>query len=333
MTVTQIPIWLDCDPGHDDMIAILLSCFHPNFKLLGISTTFGNSSCENTTNNTLSILTKFQKRGVPVYQGWKVPLIKKPSFAPSIHGKSGLAGTELPTPQTSIENPSRDEKEQIEQFYSYLKTQVEKYENEISIVATGPLTNIGNFFQKYPDLKEKVKFVSIMGGGIEISNWKAGEFNIWCDPHSANFIFQDPIIAPKTILLPIDVTHTAILSESVEKQILNEPNTTLLRKMLYELMVFFKDTYVKEQGFVDGPPIHDPLAVIVLLEEYGVENMGIESIRYQLDTVEEGELEGKLEYKPDDRGVKVVTKLDIGKFWEIILKVITIADGDHTAEC
>lgn len=329
MTIRQIPIWLDCDPGHDDMIAILLSCFHPNFKLLGISTTFGNSSCENTTNNALSILTVFQKLGVPLYQGWKIPLIKKPSFAPSIHGKSGLAGTDLPIPKTSIQNPNDDSQKQIDQFYLYLKSQVEKYENEISIVATGPLTNIGNFFKRYPDLRTKVKHVSIMGGGIEISNWKAAEFNIWCDPHSANFIFQDPIIAPKTILLPIDVTHTAILTDSIEKKILNESNPSPLRKMLYELMVFFKDTYVKEQGFVEGPPIHDPLAVVVLLDEYGVENMGIKSVRLQLDTVEDGELEGKLEHKLNKNGVKVIQELDIEKFWEIILRVINIADSEH----
>lgn len=327
MTVPQIPIWLDCDPGHDDMIAILLSCFHPNFKLLGISTTFGNSSCPNTTNNTLSILTVFQKLDIPVYQGWGVPLIKEPSFAPTIHGISGLAGTDLPVPKTHIKNPNEDPKVQIEQFYSHLKTQVDKYEGEISIVATGPLTNIGNFFKKYPNLRSKVKFLSIMGGGIEISNWGAGEFNIWCDPHSSNFIFQDPILAPKTILLPIDVTHTAILDEPTEKKILNAPNTTPLRKMLYELMVFFKETYVKEQGFIQGPPIHDPLAVVVLLEEYGVEDMGIKSIRYDIDTVEEGELEGKLQYKENDNGVKVVMGLNVDKFWEIILKVIETADS------
>jgi len=329
MTINQIPLWLDCDPGHDDMIAILLSCFHPNIKLLGISTTFGNSSCENTTNNTLSILTVFQKLGVPVYQGWKVPMIKKPSFAPSIHGKSGLAGTDLPEPKIKIQNESYDNKEQIEQFHNHLKTQVEKYEGDISIVATGPLTNVGTFFQKFPELKTKIKHVSIMGGGIEISNWGAGEFNIWCDPHSSNLIFQDPILAPKTILLPIDVTHTAILTEETEKKILNAPNTSPLRKMLYELMVFFKETYVKEQGFVQGPPIHDPLAVIVLLEAYGIENMGIKSLKYDLKTVEQGELDGKVQYKSDDNGVNVVMGIDVAKFWKIILHVIEIADGER----
>ncbi|CCH43694.1 Pyrimidine-specific ribonucleoside hydrolase [Wickerhamomyces ciferrii] len=323
MTISKIPVWLDCDPGHDDMIAILLTAFHPNFNLLGISTTFGNSSLTNTTRNTLSILTIFQKLNIPVFKGSSKPVIKEAKYAPSIHGESGLAGTELPTPVIDISNPN-DTDDELTTFYNTLKKEIDQHIGEISIVATGPLTNIGKFFLENPEYKSKVKFISIMGGGIEISNWGAGEFNTLCDPHATNYIFQDSILSPKTILLPIDVTHTAILNSKVEKQL--QSTSSNLRKFLYELMEFFKETYKSQQAFIEGPPIHDPLAAIVLLEEYGFVDLGIESIRYNLTAVENGELEGKLNYFNDSNGVKVVTKLNIDKFWEIVLETVDIAD-------
>ncbi|KAH3679602.1 hypothetical protein WICMUC_000834 [Wickerhamomyces mucosus] len=326
---TKIPIWLDCDPGHDDTIALLFSLFHPNIKLLGVSTVFGNSSIRNTTYNALSILTSFNHLNIPVFQGNDKPIDSKKhnETAPAIHGENGLEGYKLTYPKNKIQN------ETIEEFYQYLNNIIDEYEDEISIVAIGPLTNISQFFLQYPDSRYKIKFISIMGGGIDIWNFKGkGEFNLWNDPKAANLIFQDDILKNRTILSPLNLTHTLILTKEIQKQIydISKDLTNEFRKLIHDLMIFFAETYKERQGFSKGPPVHDPIAVYLLLNEYNLLKFVDQSFKYEYLNLnvseEQNENEGQILYEKDSEGVKVVFNVNVEQFWDILLSVIDIGD-------
>ncbi|ODV97618.1 hypothetical protein PACTADRAFT_132 [Pachysolen tannophilus NRRL Y-2460] len=321
----RIPIWLDCDPGHDDAIAIILAACSPKYQLIGISTVHGNASLEKTTYNALSVLTSIGKENeIPVYKGSSKPLIREPSYAPNIHGESGLEGSNLlPKPKVKAY-----ENGYIEAIYKAILD----YKDELALVATGTLTNIAKIFIKYPQAKFFLKKLSIMGGGINVFNWSLNsEFNIWCDPEAANIIFKDFILNEKTILIPLDLTHKAIATIEIEKKILSN-SITNFRQLLYDLIIFFKKTYIEQQGFIKGPPVHDPLAVAVLLPFYNLEyeNYPLEFKfnTYKLQIIENGPESGKLIILDNNfqNGIKVGYDMNINNFWNIVLETIQIAD-------
>lgn len=171
--MSKIPLWLDCDPGHDDAIAILLASYLPWYDLIGISTVHGNASLEKTTTNAIAILTAFGRMDIKVYPGAEKPLFRPVSVAADIHGKSGLDGTALlPSPGFK---PQSDHSA-IEAMAKAIK----EHSASIAIVATGTLTNIALLAEKHPELLSDIRHLSIMGGGIQLGNWTGhAEFNIW----------------------------------------------------------------------------------------------------------------------------------------------------------
>ncbi|CDH17673.1 probable Uridine nucleosidase [Zygosaccharomyces bailii ISA1307] len=335
----RIPIWLDCDPGHDDTVAILLGCYHPAFEVLGISASYGNASGPNTTYNARSLLTAIGKaQQIPVYSSALKPWIRKPEYAPDIHGKSGLDGTELlPLPVCGL---------QEESYLDAMERAILNHEGRISIVVTGPLTSLATLLQQKPYLKQKIKFISIMGGGIEVGNRNrnnSGEFNVWIDPEAANFIFKDPDIKDKCILLALDITHKAIATEDVVANVRGvEANCSNLRQLFYELFQYFAHSYKGAQGFDSGPPLHDPLTLIPLLEFYGWAPSSIVNFEYKrLDLeVDEDNLSPDLgrtrpvrEYPSNqDKGIIVGINTNMSFFWEQILKALAEAEKCSTIE-
>ncbi|KAL2822525.1 Inosine/uridine-preferring nucleoside hydrolase domain-containing protein [Aspergillus granulosus] len=277
-----IPLWLDCDPGHDDAFAILLAAHHPSLNLLGITTVHGNASVENTTINATRVLEAIGRPEIPVYPGTMKPFCRPAVHAPNIHGDSGIDGTEL-LPKAS-RAPILD-KNPILAMRDALMAQPE---GTPWVIATGTLTNVALLFATFPEVAAHIKGLSIMGGGVgegfseapisrlgghenRIGNvTPLAEFNIYCDPESSQSIFSNPILAPKTFLMTLDLTHQVLASTDVQTRILHgdsdlsAPPTTL-RQMLYELLLFFASTYETEFGLTTGPPLHDPLAVAVIL--------------------------------------------------------------------
>ncbi|EGR51243.1 nucleoside hydrolase [Trichoderma reesei QM6a] len=286
MSSDQVPVWLDCDPGHDDAFAILLAAHHPRINLLGISTVFGNSSLEHTTYNAASLLTAFGKHNdIPLYVGLDRPLERPPLHAPTdIHGDSGLDGTELlPAPKcTPKPEPA------IEAMAAALRAQPA---GTAWIVATGTVTNVGALFRKYPELVAHIKGLSIMGGSIgggfsdaplgkvdgkeRIGNVTPyAEFNIFVDPEAAAELFDNKELASKMYMVPLDLSHQVLATERVRELLLYgkdvpESKTgkgkTELRTMLVELLYFFAKTYADVFGITAGPPLHDPLAMAFVL--------------------------------------------------------------------
>lgn len=298
------PIWLDCDTGHDDAFALLLAAQHPNFNLLGVSTIYGNAPVSRTTPNTLAILKAIGREDISVYPGASQPFCRPVASAPDIHGESGLDGTTcLPTPTAT----AKTDVTAVEATYQAL---ISQSPGTAWLVATGSLTNTALLFAIHPDLASHIAGLSIMGGalgggftsapmgsvtgeGERFGNWTPwAEFNIWLDPESASAVFSNDILASKTTLMPLDLTHQFIATETVQGMILHgqEPGNgevSTVRKLFHEILTFFAKTYADVFGLTQGPPTHDPLAVATaIVPEFFYDNDGE---RYEVKVVTEGD--------------------------------------------
>lgn len=244
-------IILDCDPGHDDAVAILLAGIAEEIQLLGITTVAGNSYVENTTKNAL-ILVENGKLNVPVCKGAAKPLVREQIVAPDIHGESGLEGANLPQP--TIKKDSRGAVEFIAQ-------KVCESQKEVTLVAVGPLTNIATFVINYPELVDKVQELVIMGGGIGFGNTTpVAEFNILADPEAAQIVFNSHI--PLTVF-GLDVTHqTKIFMDEIKKM---QSFSSFIVSKMGLLLEFFHQTYF-DVFKIKGAPLHDPCAIAYIIE-------------------------------------------------------------------
>lgn len=274
------PIWLDCDTGHDDAFAILLAALHPDIKLLGISTVYGNAPLKHTTRNTLAILRAIGREDIPVYEGASRPFCRPPAAAPDIHGESGLDGTTcLPEPRVEV----RKDVTAVEAIARALKAEVK---GTAWLVPTGALTNAAYVFAVHPELAEHIAGVSLMGGAIgggfsdapmgtvggngeRFGNWTPfAEFNVYIDPESARSLFSNEVLAAKTTIIPLDLTHQFLATTEVQQSLLygwtggkNGKKPSQVRKLFVEILTFFAKTYADVFGLTAGPPLHDPLAI------------------------------------------------------------------------
>jgi inosine-uridine nucleoside N-ribohydrolase len=173
------PILIDCDPGHDDAMALLLALASPELELLGVTTVHGNQTLEKTTANALRVL-EFAGRGdVPVAAGADRPLVREPRVAAHVHGESGLDGPDLPPP---VGTPVP------EHAVEFLADRLRSADRPMTLIPTGPLTNIALLLAQYPDAP--VERIVLMGGAIAEGNMTpAAEFNIWIDPEAAARVF------------------------------------------------------------------------------------------------------------------------------------------------
>lgn len=249
----KIPVIIDCDPGHDDAIALMLALGNEKIDVKAITTSAGNQTPDKTLNNALRILSFLEIKDIEVAQGAKKPLMRELIIAPEVHGDSGLDGPELPEP--SIE-PSK--RKAVEVIADVLRRSEEK----VTLIPTGPLTNIATFLLTYPELKEKIERISLMGGAAKGGNWTpAAEFNILVDPEAADMVFKSGV--PIT-MSGLDVTHKAqVYKEDIEKfRQLNNATGKLVAELLDFFSIFHKDDRF---GF-KGAPLHDPCAVAWVID-------------------------------------------------------------------
>ena len=302
-------IILDCDPGHDDAIAILLAAGNPNIELLAITTVAGNQSLEKVSQNALGVAAVAKLKNVPIAAGCARPLVREAEFAPSIHGESGLDGPELPKAQQALHD-----KHAVELIIEVLRREPEK---SVTLVPTGALTNIAMAARLAPDIVSRVKEVVLMGGGYHTGNWSAvAEFNIKIDPEAAHIAFNEkwPIT-----MVGLDLTHQALATAEVVEQIKSVNN--LASRFVVELLDFFGQMYKKEQGFL-APPVHDPCAVAYVIDK------AVMATRKAPVNIE---LRGELtlgmtvtDLRVIDESLlanchtQVATKLDTKRFWSLI---------------
>lgn len=247
-----LPVILDCDPGHDDAIALILALASPELKVLAVTTSAGNQTPDKTLNNALRILTLLGRDDIPVAAGAPKPLARELIIADNVHGESGLDGPKLPDPafapvaMTALELMAKCLRESPE---------------PVTLVPTGPLTNIALLLAAHPELKSKIARIVLMGGAAGPGNWiPAAEFNIYVDPEAADMVFKSGL--PIT-MCGLDVTHEAqVMDEDIERvRAITNPVAQCVAGLLDFFMIYHRDP---KWGFA-GAPLHDPCTIAWLL--------------------------------------------------------------------
>lgn len=264
----RIPIILDGDPGHDDAIAWVLANASPELDIKAVTTCCGNQTIEKTTYNTQRICTLIGLH-VPTAKGKSCPLVSAPIIAPTVHGESGLDGPALPEPDFELVPMTAVE---------LMAKVLQESEEPVTLVPTGPLTNVAALLVAHPELKAKIVQISLMGGGVQFGNWTpAAEFNILVDPEAAKIVFESGI---PIIMAGLDVTEKALIKPYDFERIraLNNP----VAKVVAEWLDFFYQFHIK-MGY-EGAPVHDAVAVAALIHP---EIMEMRDLYVQVET--EGE--------------------------------------------
>ena len=246
------PVILDVDPGHDDAVALMLACGHPDLDLLAVTTVAGNVSLDKTTRNALRVLSLVGRDDVPVGRGASEPLERPLHTAEDIHGESGLDGPEE-IPDAGFGPDERD-------AVALLSDTIRASSEPVTLIPLGPLTNIALLLREHRDLRDRIAGISLMGGSMGLGNTTpAAEFNIYVDPEAAREVFESGL--PIT-MLGLDATHQAGADPDVRERL---RKTGLVGSVVADFLDFFAATYERTFGF-DSPPLHDPVAVAAVVE-------------------------------------------------------------------
>lgn len=246
-------IIMDCDPGHDDAIAILLAHGSPEIELLAVTTVVGNQTLDKVTRNALAVATIAGITGVPFAAGCPRPLVGEVEIAAGVHGDSGLDGPVLPEPTVPL-----DPRHGVQLI---IDTIMREEPGTVTVVPTAGLTNIAMAARLEPRIVERVREVVLMGGAYGGGNWSAAaEFNIIIDPEAAHIVFGErwPIT-----MVGLDLTHQALATPDVVARI--AAIGTRPAAFVVDLLAFFRQAYQVEQGF-EHPPVHDPCAVARVID-------------------------------------------------------------------
>lgn len=306
---TPRKIVIDCDPGHDDAMAIVLARGDPGIQLCGITTVAGNQTLEKTTLNARRVCSVADITDVPIAAGCDRPLLRPLVTAAETHGETGLDGPHFAEPVVPVADIHA---------IDLIIDLVMASPGEMTLVPTGPLTNIALALRKEPRLAEAVQEVVLMGGAQTRGNsTPAAEFNIFVDPEAAAIVFEAGW--PLT-MVGLDLTHQALATPEVVERI--RAIGTPLAATIVELMRYFSSTYKATSGF-DAPPVHDPCAVAriidpalvecvpsyVTVETHGATTSGMTSV----------DLDNRWGRLPN---ALVATKLDFVGFWDLMLNAI-----------
>lgn len=243
---------LDCDPGHDDAIAIMLAAGNPQIELLGITTVAGNQTLEKVTRNALSVCAAAGIR-VPVARGAERPLVAPQTIAEDIHGATGLDGPTLPDP--TFELDSRHAVDFI------IDTVMAHEPKTVNLVPVGPLTNIALAMRTEPAIIERVKSVILMGGAHTRGNVTPdAEFNIHVDPEAAEAVFRADW---DVTMVGLDVTHQALATTELQERVraIGGP----VSEFVLAVWDFVGSAYRQVYKF-DHPPVHDACCVAALID-------------------------------------------------------------------
>ncbi|MEM7795527.1 MAG: nucleoside hydrolase [Cyanobacteria bacterium P01_C01_bin.118] len=246
------PIIIDCDPGVDDAIALLLALAHPTeLNILGITTVAGNVPLHYTSQNALKICA-LAKADTPVYAGCPRPMLRSLATAADIHGATGLQGTELPEPSQSL---------MVQHAVAFLIETLQQASEPITLATLGPLTNIAVALIQVPAIATKIDQIIAMGGAITHGNMTpAAEFNIYVDPHAAKVVFESGIAIK---LITLDTTHQ-VLTTDEHLNAFRQLNTSVGHAAA-DLLTHY-GTPDKERYEMDGAPLHDPCVIAYLLK-------------------------------------------------------------------
>lgn len=301
-------IILDCDPGHDDAINIIIAVAKSNyFNVLGLTTVGGNVEVEKNTNNALKVLELLEST-IPVYKGQSRPLVKQIEIATEIHGDSGMDGPVLPEPKL---------KEESQHAVDFIIESVKNSKEKVTLVPTGPLTNIAMALIKEPTIADNIEEIVLMGGGT-FGNWTpAAEFNIFVDAEAAEVVFTSGV---PLAVFGLDVTHQVIATDDIVRRVGEIDNE--IAQFVKELLIFFGQTYKDFFGF-NGGPIHDACTCMYLLNPQMFEmkdvNVTIETkgeATYGMTVVDLLKTTGKTE------NAKFATGVNQELFWDTFTDIL-----------
>ena len=244
----SIPIIIDCDPGHDDAIALLLALASPEVELRAVTTVAGNQTLEKITRNALKVLELAGRSDIPVAAGADRPLRRTLRTAAHVHGESGLDGPALPEPTARpVDAHAADLLDEL-------------IEPGVVLVPTGPLTNVALLLERHPDVRDRLERIVWMGGAISEGNvTPAAEFNAFVDPEAAAVVFGSGI--PVT-MIGLDVTHKALFTRAHAERL---RGTGAAGRVVAELSDFFQLFHERRYG-MEGSPIHDAMAVAHVID-------------------------------------------------------------------
>ena len=240
---------IDCDPGHDDALAILLGAKH--LDVLGITTVGGNQSLEKVTTNALKIVEFADLTHIPVAQGMSHPLIKAPYHAPEVHGETGLDGPNLPPPTTGLHASHA-----VDFIIETVMTT-----DDVTLIPIGPLTNVATALRRESRLTDRIAEISLMGGGLTSGNSTAtAEFNIYVDPEAAHIVFSSGIPLK---MCGLNVTRQANATDVEIDRIRALGNR--VGEIVADMLTFYKGA-LKDTFGLSGGSLHDPCAVAALID-------------------------------------------------------------------
>jgi purine nucleosidase len=304
-------IILDCDPGHDDAMAILLARGAQEIELAAITTVAGNHTLALTTLNALRLCTLAGIDSVPVAAGCAAPLVRELVTAPEIHGTTGLEGHVWGEPSVRAVP---------EHAVDVIIDLVMASPGEITLVPTGPLTNIAVALRKEPRIAERAREVVLMGGAYTRGNMTpAAEFNVFVDPEAAAIVFD---AGWPVTMVGLEVTHMALATAGVFSRI--EGLRTPVSDAVMGMMRFYQEQQLREGG-IAAPPVHDPCAVARVARP---ELVSCSDARVEV------ELAGRLttgmtvtDFRPRNGpfNAKVGTSLEVDGFWDLFIDALARA--------
>lgn len=308
--VGPTPIVLDCDPGHDDAVAILLALGSPGVRLLGITTCFGNCAVEDATRNAQRVLALAGREDVPVAAGAAGPMRGQVALGNYVHGVSGLDGPELPEPTVAPVGETATE---------MLRRLLVDSPEPVTVVVTGPMTNLGILLSEEPGLGRHVREIVFMGGSTERGNHTpTAEFNTFADPEALDVVLRAGV---PVRMVGLNLTHQALATPAVVERMSAMPHD--IGRTCAEWMGFFGGSYERIWEFA-APPVHDPCTIAPLLDP--------EVIRWR-DCFVAVELDGTwtrgttvvdlFDRLPDHPpNASVAMELDAERYWDLVLTAL-----------
>ena len=311
MTNRREKIILDMDPGHDDAVALMLARIHPRIDLRGVTVVAGNQTLEKTARNALNVATAVGLKGVPVAAGMSRPMVREQVIAGDIHGESGLDGPVFGEPEVAL-----DPRHAVDLIIELLMAS----DGDITLVPTGPLSNVAMALRKEPRIAERIRRVVLMGGSYQLGNiTPAAEFNIFADPEAAHVVFT---CGRPIVMMGLDLTRQALCTRQVVQRVraLGNPVAVLFA----ELLEFFTKTQKEVFGW-EAPPLHDPTTVAWVADPSLFETKPMHV---------EVELRGERTYgrtccdfygiTGNQANAEVAVKLDVPRFWDFVTETLAL---------
>jgi purine nucleosidase len=305
----SLPCILDCDPGHDDAVALLLAAASSALDLRAVTTVAGNGTLERVTRNARAVCTLARIRDVPIAAGAERPLRRVLETAPHVHGPSALDGPALPAPAVPLDPRPADR---------LMADVVAAATEPVTLIATGPLTNVATFLERRPEAARRLRQIIVMGGATGRGNHTPyAEFNMYVDPEAAERVFAAGL--PLT-MVGLNLTHQALATPDVVARL--EAIGTELAGIVAAWMTFFAASYEAEFGLV-APPVHDACAVALAIDPTLVRCVdafvAIETEARWTRGATVVDLHRRLGRPPNAR---VAMELDVAPFWALVLDAV-----------